>query len=487
MRKNKKNKTSVNLQLFNSIINSVDDAVYSTDLEGRVFSWNKGAERIFKYKKSEILGTVFVDKIVPEDKKEEVLHIKSLVKAGKRVAPYETARITKNKKRIYVSVTLSYIKNKYKKNIGLLVIARDITERRTIEKERNNLLKELNQLISVAPVGIGFLDENLRFMRVNKKLTEMDGISIEGHLQKSLWEVFPRDFATKIVENIESHYQKDTYGFEINGIINKKSRQGAYWSIMCYPVEFSQGKTGIGMILQDITEQKLLEKRKDDFLSMASHELKTPVATIKAFTQILMYQKIDRIKKRRDYLNRISNQVEKLTKTVNDLLDISRIRSGKLSILKEKFSFDSLVEDIVANYNDVKGISQKINIVGHTDKSVFADRDMLQHVVNNLLNNAIRYSPGAKAIELFLDSDSYYIYFSVKDYGVGISHENQKRIFESFYRVIENDAIDYPGLGIGLYISQEIVKMHQGIISLKSELGKGSTFYVKLPIGNIAL
>lgn len=468
-----------------AIIDSVDDAIYSTDLDGRILTWNKGAEKIFGYLKHEIMGKKIFDKMVPKNKLEEARRIRDLVRQGKRVLPYETIRLRKDKKKIYAWFSVSLIRSKNGKAIGVSVIARDISKRRKLEEERNKFSSELNQLINMAPVGIGFIDHQCNFLRVNKMLSMMDGKRVEAHVGKPVSEIFPKSLSRQLTKYIETLLStKQSYSLEVDTVLNTKTREVRFWSIMLYYIAFSKEQPGVGFLVQDITDAKMLEKRKDDFISMASHELKTPLTSIKAFTQILQNSPAIEEEKRGEYYDRIETQVGKLTKIINDLLDISKIRIGSFSMIKEKFAFDLLVEEIISNYRYMQHVPHKIFISGRTNKELYADRDMIQQLVTNLINNAIRYSPGKKKINIFLTSNGKDITFSVKDYGVGISPADQKRIFQNFYRVIRPQNHEYPGLGIGLFISKEIVLLHNGKIDVTSEVGKGSIFSVSLPLQN---
>ncbi len=235
-------------------------------------------------------------------------------------------------------------------------------------------------------------------------------------------------------------------------------------------------------IIHDITVRVELERRKDEFISMTSHELKTPVTSLKGFTNVLQR----RLMKLADeqglhYLTRIDAQLNKLTKLISDLLDVSRMQTGKLAFQVESFDLDTLVHETVENVQAATTTHQFL-VEGRTDARMFGDKDRLGQVFINLLTNAVKYSPRANKVLLHLSRDHEQAIVSVQDSGIGIDEAHQQNIFERFYQVADPEEKTYPGLGIGLYISREIVERHHGRIEVQSRKGEGATFSVILPL-----
>jgi PAS domain S-box-containing protein len=257
-----------------------------------------------------------------------------------------------------------------------------------------------------------------------------------------------------------------------------------------YPFyDFSGEFSGYAGSVTDITEIKKLEQRKDDFIKMASHELKTPITSINGYVQLLLniYDESD---DRRLHLSKttvksslttISKQVAKLTRLVSELLDLSKIESGKLELHKTKFDLADVVEETV---QDVRHTTAKHAIIVQNDfeGKVFADKDRIAQVLLNLLTNAIKYSPNSDHIEVVVEGDHNFATIKVKDHGIGIDKKDQHKIFERFYRVEGKSEQTFPGFGIGLFIASEIIHRHQGTIAVESEKGKGSVFTVTLPL-----
>lgn len=271
----------------------------------------------------------------------------------------------------------------------------------------------------------------------------------------------------------------------IIGYRNRVTGQPERWLISKASSVYDERGNVVYVILMshDITERQLAEKRKDEFISMASHELKTPVTSIKGFTQVIR----SRLKHGGDeqtqrFLERMDTQLNKLTKLINDLLDISKMQVGKLPLQKEMFRLDEVVREIVENLQAVTP-THKLRLEEVMDVEVYGDRDRIGQVVINLLTNAIKYSPESDDVVIRVTKERELATVSVQDQGIGIDIIHQQKIFERFYQVTDPLEKTYPGLGIGLYISNEIIQRHHGRMRVKSSKGKGSTFSFSLPLG----
>ena len=246
-----------------------------------------------------------------------------------------------------------------------------------------------------------------------------------------------------------------------------------------------QGPNKTSLILlaiEDITERKQLEQQKDEFVSIASHELKTPITSVKAYTQILgqRFRKTEDTKSV-ELVEKMDAQLDKLTNLIGDLLDITKIEAGRIRFHESYFDFNELVEE---NVEELQRTTEKHLIVKELQPSrtVYGDHDRLSQVLTNFISNAIKYSPTADKIIVKTVVDKYNTTLRVEDFGVGLSQEDQAKVFERFYRVGGPDQATYPGLGLGLYIASEIIKRHKGRVWVESKPGKGSTFCFSLPM-----
>jgi PAS domain S-box-containing protein len=254
-------------------------------------------------------------------------------------------------------------------------------------------------------------------------------------------------------------------------------------SLSISPVKDGNGHIiGLSKIARDITERKLDETRKSDFIGMVSHELKTPLTSLNALIQVANAK----LKNSGDAflegaMAKANMQVKRMTGMINGFLNISRLEAGKILIEKQPFEIRDLLEDILEETKLIVS-SHVISISDCGSVTVNADRDKISSVVSNLISNAIKYSPQGKLIEIGCRLSGDNVIVSVKDEGMGINPQDLGKIFDRYYRVEANHMRHIAGFGIGLYLSAEIIKRHDGEIWAESESGKGSTFYFSLPI-----
>lgn len=225
-------------------------------------------------------------------------------------------------------------------------------------------------------------------------------------------------------------------------------------------------------------EVKMLNIKKDEFLSIASHELKTPLTSIKAFNQLM--RRTGDPEKLTAFVEKSAEHILKLEKLVNDLLDVTKINAGKLQYNMQTFNFRQMLADSIESVQPTT-TSHEIILKTAIDVAYTGDRLRLEQVLNNFLTNAVKYSPNGQKVIVDAVLEGASIVVSVQDFGIGISQDHLNRLFERFYRV-DNTAMRFDGLGLGLFISSEILKRHLGDFWIDSELGKGSTFYFKLPL-----
>jgi signal transduction histidine kinase len=234
-------------------------------------------------------------------------------------------------------------------------------------------------------------------------------------------------------------------------------------------------------ILQDVTEEFLLQQRKDEFISVASHELKTPITTLNASMQIL--QKIVKTdastEKIAMFVDKASNNLNKLIRLLDDLLNVTKIQQGQLGLNKTMFNISEMVRDC-CEYIQLAS-EHVFEIKGDSDLMIFADYRRLDQVLVNLLNNAVKYSPFSKKVEVTIFHDEHNVTVAVRDFGIGINPEKLPHLFDRYYRV-DSLGHQFSGLGLGLYISSEIISRHNGKIGVDSTLGNGSNFWFTIPL-----
>jgi signal transduction histidine kinase len=235
-----------------------------------------------------------------------------------------------------------------------------------------------------------------------------------------------------------------------------------------------------GIFISMLSEsRKRSDKHKSEFIGIVSHELKNPLTSIKGYADLIYkLAKQSKQAKQSEYALRIDAQINQVITMINDLLDVTKIETGRLTYQDDSFDILSLVKEVVSD-QQVATNSHKILLSGIVKKKVHGDKYRIGQVITNLINNAIKYSPQASKIKVSIKNKAHKVIISVQDYGIGIPEEDQYNLFLPFYRAKNTQRAK--GTGIGLFISSEIVKRHKGRLSMQSKLGKGSIFYLELP------
>jgi PAS domain S-box-containing protein len=254
-------------------------------------------------------------------------------------------------------------------------------------------------------------------------------------------------------------------------------------SVTVSPVKDKQGNIiGLSKIARDITEQKKDEVRKNDFIGMVSHELKTPLTSLSAILQVAQAK----LKDSDDAflsgaMNKANTQVKRMSGMINGFLNISRLESGKIMIDKRTFDLEEMISEVI---DEVKLTvnSHQLNFIPCAATEVYADHDKISSVISNLISNAVKYSPRGKNVDITCEVSEGKAIVSVKDEGMGIKAQDIDKIFDRYYRVQSNHTQHISGFGIGLYLSAEIVRRHGGEIWAESESGKGSKFTFSIPV-----
>ncbi len=356
----------------------------------------------------------------------------------------------------------------------------DITAQKNAEISLKESEKRLQAIIDTSPALIALKDIQGRYIVVNDQFSRFFGKQKNNFIGKDDSLIFSKKIASITTKNDKKVIkEKQTLNYE--EIYKEDNRERAFISSK-FPLIDSLGNLyAIGYIATDITERIELENRKDEFISMASHELKTPITSIKVFTQILQRQsKNIQIDNSKLYLKRMDAQINRLSNLINELLDVSRIQSNQLMLNIGKINLNKLIKESVENIQATTD-RHVIIVRGSIKNKITADKDRIEQVLVNLLTNAIKYSPKGKRIFLNIDDKKDELIISIKDYGMGIPKKYQDRIFERFFRIDDKRHSASPGLGMGLFISKGIIEKHKGKIWVESKVNKGSTFFFTLP------
>ena len=478
--------SSENSARLSAIVQSSEDAIISKKLDGTITSWNPAAEKIFGFTEEEVIDEN-ISIIIPDYLLTEEAEILNKIKTGSRVEHYETLRKRKDGSLILISLSGSPIKDENGNIIGASKIARDITFQKTADEKQAILAAIVDSsddaIVSKTLDGI--------ITSWNTTAQKMFGYTEVEAIGKHISIIIPQERLQEenvIIENIRAG--KKVNHFET--IRRAKDGSEINISLTVSPVLNQHGRViGASKVARDITQKIQLEKQqklfteklqelnnyKDEFMAMASHELKTPLTVIKANLQILQHQM--QSDPNINFINKTLSSVNKLSDLIHSLLDVSKIQSGKLQLNISKFDLNVLLAETIAN---IQATTLKHKIIFNKGNQLIANADWerIEQVIINLLTNAVKYSLNATEIFVEAYTKNSNIEVCVKDSGMGIPQEDRKKIFTRFYRV-QGIASTYSGSGIGLYISSEIIKRHGGQMWVESNVGKGSHFYFSVP------
>jgi len=439
--------------------------------------WGKQAEQVMN-------RSIFEG--LPEAKNQgfEELLDKVYTSGEKLVANERPVTLPRNGKAetIYVNFVYDALKETDGNISGIIAIAVDVTQQVQARKD----IEESEQRFQAAIEAVEGI------LWTNNGRGEMEGeqpgwASLTGQTYEEYqgygWAnaIHPDDAQKTLDSWNKAVRERKTFIFEHR--LKVKNEGYRYFSIRAIPLVNPDGslREWVG-VHSDIQDQKTREEKKDEFISIASHEMKTPLTTAKAYLQMLELSLDHNNGVANLYAKKACQSVNRLNELIGELLDVSKIRLGKLDYNITTFNFNNMIDSTVDNIQ-LTSPSHTIIKSGNVYDEVTGDKDRLQQVVINLLNNAIKYSPNAKSVFVTIKQEENMIEVSVKDSGIGIARHSLNKIFDKYHRV-EEHAVHFQGLGIGLFISYEIIQRHHGTLWAESEVGKGSTFYFTLPINN---
>ena len=464
------------LQFQATILEHITESVIVTDLTGTIIYWNKGAQALFGYTPEEMIGKTPALLYPDVDERQLAHDLQQVLQGQDYLGVWQGQR--KDATTVWVAIETTLLRNAAAEVVGFIGVASDITPRREAEETR----RRLAAIVESSDDAIVGKTLNGIITSWNESAERLFGYSAEEAIGKHITLIIPVELYREEDEIIGKLRQ----GIRIQHYETVRLRKDGRLievSLSISPIKDDTGKIiGAAKIARDISERRELERRKDEFISMASHELKTPVTALKGFTHLLRR----RFLKRDDeesarFLARMDAQIDRLTTLIGDMLDLSKMQNGQLQYRMERFDLAELVGEVVEN---VQGTTQthQLLLERTVGAQIYGDRDRIGQVLMNLLTNAIKYSPTADRIMVRMAIDEENVVVSVQDFGIGISQSYQENIFERFYQVSEPAEKTYPGLGIGLYIARQIIVRHQGRLWVQSRKGEGSIFRFSLPL-----
>lgn len=380
----------------------------------------------------------------------------------------------------YLNITCQVFADSKGNTEGLMVFLYDITDLVKAQSKIKENESNLKRILEVLPVltWANRPDGHIDFY--NQKWYDFTGVNFD----KERWGgwksiIHPEDLSTTI-RAFRKALQEGS-DFEIEN--RYKRNDGEYrWHLNRAIPIYSENQLNrwVGTAT-DIHEQKINEQKKDEFLGIASHEMKTPLTTATAYLQLIAQSVDSGDGNHGFYAQKALHSMNRLNNLIAELLDVTKLQHGKLPYRLALLDFNEIINAAIESMHYV---APEFLIIkeGGIDNKINGDRDRLYQVLINLLSNAIKYSPQNKQVWVLIKEEANHVIVTIKDQGIGIKKDQLIKIFERYYRVNQQDAIQFQGLGIGLYITHEIIRRHGGQLWVESEHGKGSSFHFKLPI-----
>jgi PAS domain S-box-containing protein len=473
--------------LLQNITSASPTALWMADDNGMITYANKTWTDWTGQPTKDLLGTGWLHCILPEDRARAAEVFLMDLKAQK---PYEVDfRIRRKSGEIRWCIATGHPQYNHEgKFMGYIGACTDVTEKTITDielqlknGELNDQIRQFEFVTDFMPVQLWTAKTNGELDYVNKQTLNFFGLPMEAIIGDK-WpnNLHPDDRAGCIEAWAEALRNGNLYQYEFR----LRDRTGEYkWHLVRALPFINEGEIvrwfGTNT---DIDEQKQMQRQKDDFLGIASHELKTPVTSIKAYAQVLgAMLSNEGEEKKAQMVMKMDAQLNRLTNLIGDLLDVTKINSGRILFNKVWFDFNKAVEECVQDLQHTTNKHILVMDFKETGK-VYSDKERIGQVMTNLISNAVKYSPHSNRIIISTEREGNMVTVCVEDFGIGIPDDKKEKVFEQFYRVSGSKQHTFPGLGLGLYISNEIIRREGGRMWVNSTEGKGSTFCFSLPV-----
>ena len=370
--------------------------------------------------------------------------------------------------------------------------------------------QKLLGLLDSLPDGIVLADADGTVVFANRACEGKIGRPLSEFLARSVLQLFDDPHAQQTLQQVLDHRSghADDY-FEVKTSADPPSAQNykdqkkqenkttapetthenhpsILW-VACHRLNVATENSDILIVIRDITQQRTSESARDQFIAHISHEFRSPLTNIRAYAETLLSDMLLDASAQKEAFNVINEETARLTRLVNDVLDLSRMETGSLNLKKGPVMLDRLIRQSV---NDLKATASSKKITLQTNyhpklPNLYADREKLAVVINNILTNAIKYTPESGTVFVETNVDEHSIYIKITDTGYGIAPEDIDKIFQKFYRVEREETADITGTGLGLATAKEIVTLHSGAINVASQLNHGTEMTIKLPLTEV--
>jgi len=478
-----------------------NDSIVISDLKGNIIDANEATLRMYGTKdKKDLIGKNSLDLIASEHREKALAGMNEVLEKG-YVKDREYNIISRDGCRIPVEMSVAIMNDVNGKPVGFVGITRNIIERKKAEEALQASEEKFRNIFEGAKDSLIFVDTTGKILDVNEEAVKTFGGSKEEVLGKhfSKLGVTP----VKEIPTLLKNFAKVLRDKKALINIQIKNKKGEIRNLECSAnlLKIGKKKSGVMIVARDVTDRKRAEEKikrqniklkkldriKTDFLNVTSHELRTPMAAMKGYIQMLSKQKLgDVTPEQKDALNVVLRNTNRLDNLIEEILDISRLESGTMKFIPEKTDVTEMIREVVETMQasaDLKNI--KINTELEEIPELIIDQERIKQVLMNLVNNSIKFSPHDSTINLCTKMKKDNVLFELQDFGRGIPKNKQKKIFERFYQVDSGMDRKFGGVGLGLSISQGIVNAHGGKIWVGSTVGKGSIFKFSIPIQSV--
>ena len=473
-----------NQEKLAGILDNADEAIISINEQQQIQLFNQGAEKIFGYRSGEVMGEQ-LDILIPEVfrtiHRQHVEEFRNSPKKSRTMSDRNTNVYGRRKHGEVFPAEASISKLRTQDGLIFTVMLQDITER---QQAAAKILRSENQLRLITdslPILIAYVDNHQRYRYINQTYQTWFGKPRSEFLGLKIQEVLGDTNYQKMLPYVEKALSGEEVTFEIEPI---NAQGNSRWMNATYiPDVNSKGKVkGFFAMIEDITERKAIEQMKSEFVSVASHEMRTPLTSIHGVLKLMATGHLGTFTDRGQEMIQIAvRNTDRLVRLINDVLDLERMESGRELIEREKSTSADLIHQAV---NVTKEMAQQHQIIIETEPNsidLWVDCDRILQTLTNLLSNAIKFSPPDSKVWITSEKQGNEVLFAVKDQGRGIPQDKLETIFERFQQVDASDSRKKGGTGLGLAICRHIVEQHGGRIWAKSILGQGSTFFFTLP------
>ncbi|WP_423149744.1 PAS domain-containing sensor histidine kinase [Rubrolithibacter danxiaensis] len=474
---------------MSAVLDNMADAFFLLDREYHFLYLNHKAEDFLGSGKEQVVGHLIWD-FFPDDRNSKLSQI--LIRAFS-----EKDKVSDH---FFSTIHFRWYRiTGYSSDKGIAILLSDIHEEKLAELDLLESRQLIYQIAESTPDILTVFNINTqRYEYVNKQVFSLLGYKPEDLRRMSRNSILNRIHPSDVNEFREYHEERflNAKDDEILESCYRILNANSFWRwLLIRGKVFKRDKNGkvshFIAITQDITEKKEVEERqqgnqllqttiekKEEFVSVSSHELKTPITAIKASIQIIKRQLENQVDEKSllVFVGKAYQQVDKLIDLINDVFETAKVYTGKMHLNMRTFSIDELITDAKSLLPENQRIIVRSNYTG----LLTADKNKIEQVIVNYLTNAVKYSPPGKEVFLDVNVEGRFLKFSVTDFGIGIPEDKIDKVFDRFFRIGDQTA-QSTGLGLGLYISAEIIKRHFGVYGVKSEEGQGSTFWFKIP------